>query len=75
MCSSSLYHYCKAKILCIILVNYGDKYTEMHDQQNVEKCNSSYIRRDLPENGAISAETCKKVLIKIHEFYCVCAFC
>ena len=26
---------CKTKILCIKLVNYWDKYTEMHDQQNV----------------------------------------
>ena len=28
--------YCKTKILCIKLVNYWDKYTEMHGQQNVE---------------------------------------
>jgi len=30
--------YCKTKILCIKLVNYWDKYTEMHGQQNVKKC-------------------------------------
>ena len=29
--------YCKTKILCIQLVNYWDKYTEMHGQQNVKK--------------------------------------
>ena len=28
--------YCKTKILCIKLVNYRDKYTEMHGQQNVK---------------------------------------
>jgi len=28
--------YCKTKILCIKLVNYWDKYTEMHGQQNVK---------------------------------------
>jgi len=28
--------YCKTKILCIMLVNYWDKYTEMHGQQNVK---------------------------------------
>jgi len=27
----------KHKILCIKLVNYWDKYTEMHGQQNVKK--------------------------------------
>ena len=27
---------CKTKILCIKLVNYRDKYTEMHGQQNVK---------------------------------------
>jgi hypothetical protein len=26
--------YCKTKILCIKLVNYWDKYTEMHGRQN-----------------------------------------
>jgi len=29
--------YCKTKRLCIKLVNYLDKYTEMHSQQNVKK--------------------------------------
>jgi len=29
--------YCKTKILCIKLVNYWDKYTEMHGQQNIKK--------------------------------------
>ena len=29
--------YCKTKILCIKLVNYWDKYTEMHGKQNVKK--------------------------------------
>ena len=28
----------KQNILCIKLVNYWDKYTEMHCQQNVKKC-------------------------------------
>ena len=32
--------YCKTKILCIKLVNYWDKYTEMHGQQNVKICNA-----------------------------------
>jgi len=27
---------CKTKILCIKLVNYWDKYTEIHDQQNAK---------------------------------------
>ena len=26
--------YCETNILCIMLVNYWDKYTEMHGQQN-----------------------------------------
>jgi len=31
--------YCKTKILCIKLVNYQDKYTEMqHGQRNVKTC-------------------------------------
>ena len=35
----SLFH-CETKILCIKLVNYWDKYTEMqHGQQNVKICN------------------------------------
>ena len=29
--------YCKTKILCIKLVNYWDKYTEIHGQQNIKK--------------------------------------
>jgi len=29
--------YCEIKILCIKLVNYWDKYTEMHGQQNIKK--------------------------------------
>ena len=32
--------YCKTKILCIKLVNYRDKYTEKHGQQNVKKMHS-----------------------------------
>jgi len=28
--------YCETKILCIKLVKYWDKYTEMHGQQNVK---------------------------------------
>ena len=35
------HHTCKTKILCIKLVNYWDKYTEMHGQQNVKK--TTYI--------------------------------
>jgi len=31
--------YWKTKILCIKLVNYWDKYTEMHGQQNVKTRN------------------------------------
>ena len=27
---------CRGKILCIKLVNYWDKYTDMHGQQNVK---------------------------------------
>jgi len=40
--------YCKTKILCIKLVNYWDKYTEMHGQQNVKiRCLChSYVWRD-----------------------------
>jgi len=30
------------QILCINLVNYRDKYTEMHGQQNVKKINTAY---------------------------------
>ena len=29
----------------------------------------------LPEDSAIIAETCRGVLIIIHSFYCICAFC
>jgi len=29
--------YCETTILCIKLVKYWDKYTEMHGQQNVKK--------------------------------------
>jgi len=29
------------KKLCIILVNYWDKYTEMHGQQNVKICSKN----------------------------------
>jgi len=28
-----------------------------------------------PEDGIISAETSRRVLIIIHAFYCICAFC
>ena len=31
------YTYCKTKILCNKLINYSDKYTEMHGQQNKKK--------------------------------------
>ena len=36
-CRGMKYTYCKTKILCIKLVNYWDKCTEMHGQQNVKK--------------------------------------
>jgi hypothetical protein len=36
-CRGMKWTYCKTKILCIKLVNYWDKYTEMHGQQNVKK--------------------------------------
>jgi len=39
MCSKHVEHEInlfKTKILCIKLVNYWDKYTEMHGQKNVE---------------------------------------
>ena len=29
----------------------------------------------LPEDGSIRAETCKRVLIIVHVFYCIRAFC
>jgi len=29
----------------------------------------------LPEVGAISAETCRRLLIIMHVYYCICAFC
>jgi len=32
--------YCERNILCIKLVNYWDKYTEMHGQQNVKICDA-----------------------------------
>jgi len=35
-CTGMKYTNCKTKILCISLVNYWDKYTEMHVQQNVK---------------------------------------
>ena len=28
-----------------------------------------------PEDGAISAETCRRVQIIIHVFHCICTFC
>ena len=33
-CRGIKYTYYKTKILCIKLVNYWDKYTEMHGQRN-----------------------------------------
>ena len=36
-CGGMKLTYCKTKILCTKLVNYWDKYTEMHRQQNVKK--------------------------------------
>jgi len=36
-CRGMKWTYCKTKILCIKLVKYWDKYTEMHGQQNVKK--------------------------------------
>ena len=36
--------YCKAKFLCIKLVKYWDKYTEMHGQQNVKILKLFYWR-------------------------------
>jgi len=35
-CRGMKYTNCKTKLLCIKLVNYWDKYTEMHGQQNVK---------------------------------------
>jgi len=35
--------YCKANILCNKLVNYWDKYTDMHGQQNIKKYLWCYI--------------------------------
>ena len=41
----------KQKILCIKLVNYWDKYTEMHGQQNVKKkYKSKYVPNPWPWN-------------------------
>jgi len=37
--------YCRTNILCIKLVNYLDKYTDMHGQQNVEICYSVVVYR------------------------------
>ena len=37
ICRGMKYTYCKIKIVCIKLVNYWDKYTEMHGQQNTKK--------------------------------------
>ena len=34
------------QILCIKLVKYGDKYTEMHGQQNVKICNDLFPVED-----------------------------
>jgi len=43
----------KQKSLCIKLVNYWDKYTEMHGQQNVKKkkwqCMFHFDLCDLPD--------------------------
>ena len=35
--------YCETKILCIKLVNYWDKYTEIYGQQNVKIWNKVEI--------------------------------
>jgi len=35
--------YCKTKILCIKLVNYWDKYTEMRGQQNIKNLHHSLL--------------------------------
>ena len=37
-------------MLCIKLVNYWDKYTEMHGQQNVKKINIPYILESNPHH-------------------------
>jgi len=29
----------------------------------------------LPEDGTIDTETCRKVSVIIHVFYCICAYC
>jgi len=36
--------YCKTNILCIKLVNYWDKYAEMHGQQNVKIWRKYFVR-------------------------------
>jgi len=36
ICRGMKLTYCKTKILCIKLVNYRYKYTEMHGQQNIK---------------------------------------
>jgi len=41
--------YRKTKILCIKLVNYWDKYTEMHGMQNIEISNGHVHKGVFPE--------------------------
>jgi len=53
------YHHtyrCKTKILYIKLVNYSDKYTEMHGQQNVKiySCIELYTAGYIPLNFNLS---------------------
>jgi len=62
---------CKTKILCIKLVNYWDKYTEMHGQQIVKifiRCfigsNNSVVGPQI-SNGTIA------VMLLLFLFYCV----
>ena len=55
-CRGTKWTYYKTKILCIKLVNYWDKYTEMHGQQNVKK-NSKYMYIDLFKTITLNLST------------------
>jgi len=72
-------HYCKTKILCINLVNYWDKYTEIHGQQNVKKNSILFLTSSFsfPFSNHFLNETLKSIItifIEILIFYTTAIF-
>ena len=56
--------YCETKILCIKLVNYWDKYTEMHGQQKRQKLEKFVATGQEFSTSVASASECPVTKIK-----------